>query len=361
MSPLIFRSRFVSLLKNRHGRLMSSDLASTPSKDAINASQKLISDQIPPDVQGPTGSSSSSSSTTSKPWNFLKYSLIGALTGATAVAGYASYAYSYDEIEEKAKALRRSASHTAADDASGVEKVQGMLYSTIMSAPAKLIDVYLDLRKAIEEQVKGYTEPNAEMLLPELHPMERHVFTLVLDLNETLVYSDWTRERGWQTFKRPGVDSFLEHLAQFYEIVIYSDQSNMYVDPVIDRLDPKHCIRYRLSRAATKYENGKHYRDLSKLNRDPRKIIYLSGHALDSSLQPENSVPIKPWKCEADDTALLDFIPFLEFVARNSPADIRQVLESYKGCDIPTEFIRRSKEHQRRIQEQKQQGRIWKR
>ena len=30
------------------------------------------------------------------------------------------------------------------------------------------------------------------MLLPDLHPMERHVFTLVLDLNETLVYSDWT-------------------------------------------------------------------------------------------------------------------------------------------------------------------------
>ena len=37
------------------------------------------------------------------------------------------------------------------------------------------------------------------------------------------------RERGWQTFKRPGVDSFLEHLAQFYEIVIYSDQSNMVI------------------------------------------------------------------------------------------------------------------------------------
>lgn len=88
MSPLIFRSRFISLLKNRHGRLMSSDLASTPSKDAINASQKLVSDQIPPDAQSTTTTSSSS---TSKPLNFLKYSLIGALTGATAVAGYASY------------------------------------------------------------------------------------------------------------------------------------------------------------------------------------------------------------------------------------------------------------------------------
>lgn len=94
------------------------------------------------------------------------------------------------------------------------------------------------------------------------------------------------RDRGWATLKRPGVDAFLEHLAQFYEIVVYSDQLNMvslithldyllasvvahfkmfswhlqYVDPVIERLDQKHCIRYRLSRGDTKYVNGKHYR-----------------------------------------------------------------------------------------------------
>lgn len=35
------------------------------------------------------------------------------------------------------------------------------------------------------------------------------------------------RDRGWRTFKRPGVDAFLEHMAQFYEIVVYSDQLNM--------------------------------------------------------------------------------------------------------------------------------------
>ena len=35
------------------------------------------------------------------------------------------------------------------------------------------------------------------------------------------------RERGWRTFKRPGVDAFLEHLAKFYEIVVYSDQLSM--------------------------------------------------------------------------------------------------------------------------------------
>nr|CAN66866.1 hypothetical protein VITISV_022042 [Vitis vinifera] len=102
-------------------------------------------------------------------------------------------------------------------------------------------------------------------------------------------------------------------------------------------------------------------RDLSKLNRDPSKILYVSGHAIESCLQPENCVPIKPWKVEADDTVLLDLIPFLEYVARHRPADIRPVLASYQGRDIATEFIARSKDHQRRMLEQRQHGRFWQR
>ena len=48
------------------------------------------------------------------------------------------------------------------------------------------------------------------------------------------------------------------------------------------------------------------------LNRDPSRILYLSGNALETSLQPENCVPIKQWKGETEDTELLDIIPFLE-------------------------------------------------
>ncbi len=33
--------------------------------------------------------------------------------------------------------------------------------------------------------------------------------TLVLDLDDTLIHSDWTRGRGWRTFKRPGAEDFL--------------------------------------------------------------------------------------------------------------------------------------------------------
>ncbi|KAH6554574.1 hypothetical protein KP509_1Z324100 [Ceratopteris richardii] len=172
------------------------------------------------------------------------------------------------------------------------------------SAAAEVAGLYLEVRKSIEDQVKGFAAPTSDKLLPDLLPQERHVFTLVLDLNETLVYSDWTRDRGWRTFKRPGAEAFLEHLAQFYEIVIYTDQLSFIVDPILEKLDQKGCIRYRLTREATQYIHGKHFKDLSKLNRDPAHVMFLSAHAKETCLQPENAVPVKPWKLESEDTML---------------------------------------------------------
>ncbi|KAK9052078.1 hypothetical protein SSX86_028706 [Deinandra increscens subsp. villosa] len=361
---IVTRSRQIfSIVRksNRNPRLYSSVSANGPSDPIISSS--ILSNQptssTPPPPPPPPPESAAAGSVGGKPLSFLKYASIAALTGGVATAGYATYAYTLDEVDEKTKALRASAKVSAGVDLSSFDKFQDMFKSAAMTVPAKLVELYMDLRAATEEHVKGFTEPVSEMLLPDLHPQEQHVFTLVLDLNETLLYSDWKRDRGWRTFKRPGVDDFLEHLAQFYEIIVYSDQQAMYVDPIVDRLDEKHCIRYRLSRAATRYQDGKHYRDLSKLNRDPSRILYVSGNALESCLQPENCVAIKPWKCEAEDTKLLDLIPFLEYVARHRPADIRPVLASYQGHDIATEFIERSKEHQKRRQGQKQQGRLW--
>ncbi|CAD6333254.1 unnamed protein product [Miscanthus lutarioriparius] len=88
--------------------------------------------------------------------------------------------------------------------------------------------------------------------------------------------------------------------------------------------------------------------DLSKLNRNPAQVIYLSTHALESYLQHDNCVQIKPFKLEDKyDTQLLDLIPFLEYVAMARPSDIRTVLASYQGHDVAAEFIEHSKEHQR--------------
>jgi import inner membrane translocase subunit TIM50 len=59
------------------------------------------------------------------------------------------------------------------------------------AVPVAAIEFYLDTRSQIEDQIRGFSEPSSDKLLPDLLPQEQHVFTLVLDLNETLVYSDW--------------------------------------------------------------------------------------------------------------------------------------------------------------------------
>ncbi|ESQ29874.1 hypothetical protein EUTSA_v10011579mg [Eutrema salsugineum] len=374
MASIALRSRLMprlTKLGSLNPRIFSTEASSSnPSSKVpgISSGQSIFSD-FPPPNQPPPPPLAEAAATEAlgkerKGLKYLSNALIWALTGATAATGYASYAYTLDEVNEKTKAFRESAKQIQPDvNSSGIDKYQAMLYSAAMIVPVKAIEMYLELREVVEEHVKGFTEPLSEKLLPDLHPSEQNAFTLVLDLNETLLYTDWKRDRGWRTFKRPGVDAFLEHLAKFYEIVLYSDQMDMYVIPVCEKLDPNCYMRYKLTRGATKYVNGKHYRDLSKLNRDPRRILYVSGNAFESSLQPENCVPIKPYKLESDDTALVDLIPFLEFVARNAPADIRPVLASYERKDIAKEFLERSLEYQKRMQEQREQrqSRFWRR
>ncbi|KAK1666926.1 hypothetical protein QYE76_055085 [Lolium multiflorum] len=322
--------------------------AALPPKEAAAASaSSSAGDPAPAPPQGAR-----------KPFGLLKAGLLTAVTAALGATGYVTYAYSVEEVDQMTREFRKSSKNPVPEDLSGFEKYKATAYFEAMKVPVAAIDFYLDARSQIEDQIKGFVEPSSEKLLPDLAPNEQHVFTVVLDLNDTLVHSDWKRERGWKTFKRPGVDAFLEHISKYYEVVVFSDQLSMYVDPIMERLDPKFCVRHRLSRVATKYENGKHYRDLSKLNRNPAQVIYISGHALESCLQPENCLPIKPWKLETDDTQLIDLIPFLDYLAMSRITDIRPVLASFQGRDIPTEFLERS----RRLQEQKQQqGRIWRR
>lgn len=49
-------------------------------------------------------------------------------------------------------------------------------------------------------------------------------------------------------------------------------------------------------------------------------------------------VQVRKWKMEAEDTTLLDLIPFLEAVCSARHVDVREVVRSYEGQDIPTAF-----------------------
>jgi import inner membrane translocase subunit TIM50 len=68
------------------------------------------------------------------------------------------------------------------------------------------------------------TAPQWEKLLPDALPDPyQRPFTLVIELNDSLVHLDWDKNIGWRVATRPGVKDFLGYLGKYYEIVLFSD------------------------------------------------------------------------------------------------------------------------------------------
>lgn len=200
------------------------------------------------------------------------------------------------------------------------------------------------IRSRFGDQMGYYTEPAFPKLLPDVPLDQRAPYTLVLSLEDLLVHSTWDRTHGYRMAKRPGVDYFIRYLSPYYELVLFTSVPVGIADPVIKKLDPFHFIMWPLGREATKYEGGDFVKDLSYLNRDLKKTLIIDtvpGHVKN---QPENAIVLPKWSGDVKDPKtndLVALIPFLEYIATMNIDDVREVIRSFEGKDIPTEFARR--------------------
>lgn len=275
-------------------------------------------------------------------------------------AAWLTWDKTLDEVDEMVAALEKESSPSssigsetktavAATDAPSTPTSSPSLAARLLLPPLRY---YRDKRAAASSTIASYADPPTDRLLPDLPRNAAHVRTLVLDLDGVLVRSDWRRGRGWRTFKRPGVDAFLQAASQYYELVLYTDHLPTYADPILDRLDPRRLIQYRLYRDSTRYvpsvtggAGPQHARDLASLNRDPRRVLFVtaSKEAASGPTAKENAVLIPEWgdKMDPADTGLLDLLPFLEALFRTDVPDVRPVVESYGGEPVGPAFRRR--------------------
>lgn len=149
--------------------------------------------------------------------------------------------------------------------------------------------IYSRIKSRMSGSVEYYTEPTSRKLLPDVPEAQRPPYTLVLSLEDLLIHSEWSREHGWRTAKRPGVDYFLRYLSQYYELVVFTTVPYAMGDPVLRKLDPFRVVMWPLFREATKYEDGKYVKDLSYLNRPLDKTIIIDTKAEHVRNQPENA------------------------------------------------------------------------
>ncbi len=134
-------------------------------------------------------------------------------------------------------------------------------------------------------------------------------FTLVLDLDETLVHYD---EKSEELNIRPHAETFLTTLEKYYEIVIFTAGLQDYADWALSQLgECASKIKYRLYRGHALPCRDFYIKDLSLLGRDLNRTIIIDNLAENFLLQPENGIAIKSWYDDYDDDALMQIAGLL--------------------------------------------------
>lgn len=162
-------------------------------------------------------------------------------------------------------------------------------------------------------------------------------YTLVLDLDETLIHFVDLQQQGSESFFRirPFCMDFLKELSQYYEVVIFTAGMEEYADWVLNQLDTDETklITHRLYRQHTinlSKEGPLIIKDLSKLGRPIEKTIIVDNLAENFILQKDNGIFIETWLEDPSDTQLRDMIPLLKQIVVKEVKDVRVTLRSFR-------------------------------
>ena len=155
--------------------------------------------------------------------------------------------------------------------------------------------------------------------------------TLVLDLDETLVHSNFIPFQipsdviikieleniihDIHVLVRPGVKEFLEKMSKRYEIVIFTASLSKYADPLLNIIDKQGYCPFRLFREHCTLINTAFVKDLKKLGRDLKDIVIVDNSPISYALNPDNGIPILSWFDDKNDRELYNIIPILEFLS----------------------------------------------
>mmetsp|Transcript_35899 Transcript_35899/g.41929 ORF Transcript_35899/g.41929 Transcript_35899/m.41929 type:complete len:301 (+) Transcript_35899:14-916(+) len=154
---------------------------------------------------------------------------------------------------------------------------------------------------------------------------------LVLDLDETLIHATRTRpsypaqeitvvvgdrKRRFYVVKRPGVEEFLETLAQSYTILIYTASIYAYAETILLQLGLKRFIAEIYHREhCLRLTDELIIKDLSVIGKNIDRMVLIDDAVHNMKQQPENSLLISRFEGAESDCWLATITPFLKKLA----------------------------------------------
>jgi import inner membrane translocase subunit TIM50 len=180
-------------------------------------------------------------------------------------------------------------------------------------------------------------EPNSDKLLPDwgspfygnVPPGSVPPPLLVVDLEKTLIGSEYDVKHGWRHVKRPGLDKFIRDLSNYYEIVIFSENDIGTTQEILMHIDPEgRCHKFGSSAAEIKGTSV--IKRLDYMNRDLSRIILIDDDPVSAQLFPRNTLFVKPFDNvqNKSDSVLYDLVPLLQAFVHEDCRDFRVTLDS---------------------------------
>ena len=166
---------------------------------------------------------------------------------------------------------------------------------------------------------------------PYIKTPNRKKYTLVLDLDETLVNFKIKKGREGYVRLRPFLFGFLEEVSQYYELIIFTSATEAYANSVIEAIEhDKKYFDHIFYRQHTIIVGNEFVKDLTRIGRPLNSTIIIDNMPQNFRFQKENGINIKPfWGQDSNDKTLYDLMPILLDIAKNG-GDVRISLNKYK-------------------------------
>jgi len=183
--------------------------------------------------------------------------------------------------------------------------------------------------------IPQYPPTNPDIKPPYINAKLTKKFSLVLDLDETLISLDRNKvhqnNKGILKF-RPGLLKFLSKIKKYYEIIVFTSGTKEYADQIIDVIEnDEKFFDFRLYREHTLFYNNEFIKDISRIGRPLDKIIIVDNLPQNFRLQKENGIEIKSFfGDDNNDKALVSLGNILKKIA-NRFNDTRNGILEYKN------------------------------
>jgi len=190
-------------------------------------------------------------------------------------------------------------------------------------------------KEDIRLDIVNPTEPIIK-ILPDVPPDEK--LTLFVDL-DLFVHME---HRGvFPIQKRAGADYFLDHAAQMFELVLFTDEKWFRAVRMLDVVDDEaehfafeiFLDRIMKQRAVRFWMRNERVKLLKHMNRDPRNSIMLDSDPRTKENNSRNCILLHKWHGEPGDMFLFDLVPFLEELASKRTRDVRTIVDKFPDED----------------------------